>query len=93
MKQITFILLFVLLIATTCFAWGDGWNKGDLDMASDSIDGHPTAGLAFDPDNDGTNEIYMTADGDLTVSNLTTVSGSGYYVTVSDSGRIGLTAI
>lgn len=71
MKKTIFCFMISLLLITCAYAQRDSWNEGDLDMASDSIDGHPTTGLYFDPDNDGTNEFIFQADGDLQLSGYT----------------------
>ena len=41
---------------------------GDLEVGTYSIDGDSSAGLAFDPDNDGTDEITMNANGTMSVT-------------------------
>ena len=42
----------------------------DLDMGTHSIDGDSSTGLAFDPDNDGTDEITFGTDGSITMEKL-----------------------
>ncbi len=39
---------------------------GDLDVGSFSIDGSSSSGLAFDPDNDGVNEVTFSISGTVT---------------------------
>src|SRR3990167_6687960 len=64
----------------------DGTVNGDLEMGNTpySIDGG-TSGLAFDPDNDGTNEVTISTAGGSTPHSLTVSRASSI-----DAGSTGL---
>lgn len=65
--RIVFLVIGALLVVPAVYAYqyGSGFNQGDLEMIDYSIDGDSDAGLAFDPDNDNTNEVVMDANGNI----------------------------